>query len=155
MQAPEEFIDGMGKRWSILGPTLLIALITLAAVQLITPRYQSETRVLVEGRDNIFLRPDADKDMIDRNVVDQEAVTSQAQVVMSREVANQVIERLKLDQLPEFDPALNGVSPIKVGVPSADFSRVSSAAALFVRSRRSATRFRITSSSAHLQGLVR
>jgi succinoglycan biosynthesis transport protein ExoP len=101
------------KRWSILGPTLLIALITLATVQLITPRYQSETRVLVEGRDNIFLRPDADKDMIDRNVVDQEAVTSQAQVVMSREVANQVIERLKLDQLPEFDPALNGVSPIK------------------------------------------
>jgi polysaccharide biosynthesis transport protein len=101
------------KRWRILGPTLLIALITLATVQLITPRYQSETRVLVEGRDNIFLRPDADKDMIDRNVVDQEAVTSQVQVVMSREVANQVIERLKLDQLPEFDSALNGVSPIK------------------------------------------
>jgi polysaccharide biosynthesis transport protein len=101
------------KRWRILGPTILIALITLATVQLITPRYQSETRVLVEGRDNIFLRPDADKDMIDRNVVDQEAVTSQAQVVMSREVANQVIERLKLDQLPEFDAALNGVSPIK------------------------------------------
>jgi polysaccharide biosynthesis transport protein len=101
------------KRWSILRPTILIALVTLVTVQMITPRYQSETRVLVEGRDNIFLRPDADKDMIDRNVVDQEAVTSQAQVVMSREVANQVIERLKLDQLPEFDSALNGVSPIK------------------------------------------
>ena len=42
-----------------------------------------------------------------------------------------------------------------VGVPSAAFSRVSSAVALFVRSRRSATRLRMTSSSAHLHGLVR
>jgi polysaccharide biosynthesis transport protein len=101
------------KRWRILRPTIMVALITLIAVQVITPRYQSETRVLVEGRDNIFLRPDADKDMIDRNVVDQEAVTSQAQVVMSREVANAVIDKLKLNQLPEFDSALGGVSPIK------------------------------------------
>jgi polysaccharide biosynthesis transport protein len=101
------------KRWRILRPTILVGLITLITVQVITPRYQSETRVLVEGRDNIFLRPDADKDMIDRNVVDQEAVTSQAQVVMSREVANQVIDKLKLNQLPEFDSALDGVSPIK------------------------------------------
>jgi succinoglycan biosynthesis transport protein ExoP len=101
------------KRWRILRPTIMVALITLITVQVITPRYQSETRVLVEGRDNIFLRPDADKDMIDRNVVDQEAVTSQAQVVMSREVANQVIDKLKLNQLPEFDSALGGVSPIK------------------------------------------
>jgi uncharacterized protein involved in exopolysaccharide biosynthesis len=101
------------KRWRILRPTILVGLITLITVQVITPRYQSETRVLVEGRDNIYLRPDADKDMIDRNVVDQEAVTSQAQVVMSREVANQVIDKLKLNQLPEFDTALDGVSPIK------------------------------------------
>jgi uncharacterized protein involved in exopolysaccharide biosynthesis/Mrp family chromosome partitioning ATPase len=101
------------KRWRILRPTILIGLITLVTVQMITPRYQSETRVLVEGRDNIYLRPDADKDMIDRNVVDQEAVTSQAQVVLSREVANQVIDRLKLNQLPEFDSTLDGVSPIK------------------------------------------
>src|SRR5262249_31963187 len=101
------------KRWRILGPTILVGLLTLLTVQLITPRYQSETRVLVEGRDNIYLRPDADKDLIDRNVVDQEAVTSQAQVVMSREVANQVIDKLQLGQLPEFDAAINGVSPIK------------------------------------------
>ena len=48
-----------------------------------------------------------------------------------------------------------GVSPIKRGMPSAAFKRVSSAAVLFAMSRRSATRFKIISSSAHLQGLVR
>ncbi len=115
---PESDLSALGttlwrKRWRILRPTILVGLLTLVAVQLITPRYQSETRVLVEARDNVYLRPDADKDTIDRNVVDQEAVTSQAQVIMSREVANQVIARLKLNQLPEFDAALEGVSPVK------------------------------------------
>ena len=48
-----------------------------------------------------------------------------------------------------------GVSPTSSRRPSAAFSRVSSAVVLLARSRRSATRSRITSSSAHLQGLVR
>lgn len=100
-------------KWKILRPTLFIALATLAVVQVIPPKYQSEARVLVEGRDNVFLRPDADKDVIDRNAVDEVAVTSQAQLVLSRDLAQDVIAKLKLGQRPEFDPALNGVSPLK------------------------------------------
>jgi len=100
-------------KWKILRPTLLIALLTLAVVQVIPPKYQSEARILVEGRDNIFLRPDADKDVIDRNAVDEVAVTSQAQLVLSRDLAQDVIAKLKLNERPEFDPALNGISPLK------------------------------------------
>src|ERR1700728_228692 len=80
--------------------------------QVIAPKYQSESRVIVEGRDNIFLRPDADKDTMDRTV-DQEAVTSQAQLILSRDLANEVIAKLKLNQRPEFDSALGGSSPIR------------------------------------------
>jgi succinoglycan biosynthesis transport protein ExoP len=101
------------KRWKILGPAILVGLITLVAVQLITPRYQSESRVIVESRDNIFLRPEADKDLIDRNTADQESVTSQAQLILSRDLAKDVIAKLKLNELPEFDPTLAGVSPVK------------------------------------------
>ena len=50
------------KKWTILRPTILVALITLVFVQFITPRYQSESRVFIESRDNIYLRPDVDKD---------------------------------------------------------------------------------------------
>jgi uncharacterized protein involved in exopolysaccharide biosynthesis len=100
-------------KWKILRPTLFIALATLAVVQVIPPKYQSEARVLVEGRDNVFLRPDADKDLIDRNAVDEVAVTSQAQLVLSRDLAQDVIAKLRLGERPEFDPALHGVSPIK------------------------------------------
>ena len=101
------------QRYQILRPAILVALLTFVVVILIPPKYQSESRVLVVGRDNVFLRPDADKDIIDRGIVDQEAVTSQAQIVLSREVANEVIAKLKLADVPEFDPALGGVSLIK------------------------------------------
>jgi succinoglycan biosynthesis transport protein ExoP len=100
------------KRWRILNPTILTALCALIAVQVITPKYSSESRILIEGRDNVYLRPDADKITTDPTV-DQEAVTSQAQVILSRDLALTVINKLKLGELPEFDPTLNGVSPLK------------------------------------------
>src|SRR5580692_596851 len=110
-------LSGLGsalwrKKWLILGPTILIGLLTLIVVQVITPRYQSEARVIVEGRDNVYLRPDADKDTMDRTV-DQEAVTSQAQLILSGDLANEVINKLKLNQRPEFDPALGPASPVR------------------------------------------
>jgi uncharacterized protein involved in exopolysaccharide biosynthesis len=101
------------KRYSILRPTIIVALLTLGVVLMIPPKYQSEARVLVIGRDNIYLRPDADKDIIDRGVVDQEAVTSQAQLILSRDLASEVIAKLKLNELPEFDPALGNISLTK------------------------------------------
>ena len=64
------------KKWKIVGPTLIVALATLAAVQVVTPKYLSEARVLIEGRDNVYLRPAADKDLVDRNLVDDQTVTT-------------------------------------------------------------------------------
>jgi uncharacterized protein involved in exopolysaccharide biosynthesis len=115
---PELDLSALGttlwrKRWKILRPTILVGLVTLLAVQVITPRYQSESRVIVESRDNIFLRPEADKDLIDRNTADQESVTSQAQLILSRDLARDVIAKLKLNELPEFDSTIGGVSPVK------------------------------------------
>ena len=101
------------KRWSILRPTILVAFATLLVVQVISPKYLSESRVFIEGRENVYLRPDADRDPGDRASVDQEAVTSQAQIILSRDLAREVINKLKLGERLEFDPALSGVSPIK------------------------------------------
>jgi uncharacterized protein involved in exopolysaccharide biosynthesis/Mrp family chromosome partitioning ATPase len=62
----------------------------------------------------VFLRPEADKNAMDRDrTVDPEAVTSQVQLALSRDVARQVIKELKLGERPEFDPALRGVSLIR------------------------------------------
>jgi uncharacterized protein involved in exopolysaccharide biosynthesis/Mrp family chromosome partitioning ATPase len=94
--------------------TLLAGGLAFAAVNLVTPRYKSEARVLIETRDNIFLRPDAEKAVDRGSGIDQEAVTSQVQLILSRDLAREVIRTLKLGERPEFDPVLRGSSTIGV-----------------------------------------
>jgi succinoglycan biosynthesis transport protein ExoP len=100
------------KRYWIIIPTLLAAVLSVAAVNLITPRYKSEVRILIDGRENVFLRPNGERND-DRNALDAEAVTSQVQLMMSRDLARDVIKKNKLAELPEFDPVLRGFSPLK------------------------------------------
>jgi uncharacterized protein involved in exopolysaccharide biosynthesis/Mrp family chromosome partitioning ATPase len=99
---------------SIIGPTLIMAAAAFVAVNLLTPRYKSEARVLVEGRENIFLRPEAEKTMTDRSPVDAETVTSQVQLVLSRDLALDVVKQLNLTENPEFNAALREFSPLSV-----------------------------------------
>ena len=102
------------RKGRIIGLTLAAAAVAFVAVNLVTPRYRSEARVLIETRENIFLRPDAEKNAVERGTaVDQEAVTSQVQLILSRDLARLVIKKLKLNTLPEFDPVLRGPSLLR------------------------------------------
>src|SRR5436309_15479020 len=67
------------KRTWIILPTAIAALLSIVAVNAITPRYKSEARILIDGRENIFLRPNGER-AEERNTLDQEAVTSQVQL---------------------------------------------------------------------------
>lgn len=100
------------KRGWILVPTVLVFALALAAVNLVTPRYKSEARILVDNRENAFLRPNGERDT-ERTALDAEAVTSQVQLLLSRDLAREIIKRNKLAERPEFDPVLKGFSPLK------------------------------------------
>src|SRR5712691_9707473 len=78
------------KKTRILGFTLLSAAAAFIVVNAITPRYRSESRRLLEARENVFMRAEADKSG-DRLAIDPEAVTSQIQLVLSRDLARDVI----------------------------------------------------------------
>lgn len=93
----------------ILIPTLLVGALTMVAVNMVAPRYKSEAKIMVEGRENVFLRPEAEKG-IDRGAADQEAIATQVQILQSRDIARQVIQQLKLYERPDFDPVLAGTS---------------------------------------------
>jgi succinoglycan biosynthesis transport protein ExoP len=99
------------RRWIII-PTLLAAVLSIAAVNLVTPRYKSEARILIDGRENIFLRPNGERND-ERTALDPEAVTSQVQLLLSRDLAREIIKKNKLAERPEFDPVLQGFSPLK------------------------------------------
>lgn len=101
------------KKVKILGITLLSAATAYAVVNSMTPRYRSESRLLLEARENVFLRAEADKNGGDRNTIDPEAVTSQIQLVLSRDLAREAIKQLKLAEQPEFDPSIAGTSLLK------------------------------------------
>jgi uncharacterized protein involved in exopolysaccharide biosynthesis len=100
------------KRAWVLIPTVLVFVLSLAAVNLMTPRYKSEARILIDGRENIFLRPNGERND-ERTALDPEAVTSQVQLLLSRDLAREVIKKNKLAERPEFDPVLDGMSPVK------------------------------------------
>ena len=100
------------RRNLIIFPTLLALVASLAAVNLITPRYKSEARILIDGRENVFLRPSGERNE-ERAALDAEAVTSQVQLVLSRDLAREVIKKNGLAELPEFDPVLRGLSPLR------------------------------------------
>ncbi|MEH2626650.1 succinoglycan biosynthesis transport protein ExoP [Bradyrhizobium sp. AZCC 1719] len=102
----------MRRRSWIIVPTLLALVLSLAAVNMITPRYKSEARILVDGRENVFLRPNGERNE-ERSALDAEAVTSQVQLVQSRDLAREIINKNKLAERPEFDPVLQGISPLK------------------------------------------
>ncbi len=110
------------RKWLILLPTLLVAMATLSIVNQITPRFKSEAKIVVEGRENVFLRPEAEKS-IDRAAADQEAIATQVQILQSRDIARQVIRELKLGERPEFDPVLKGVSPTSTFLAALGFGR--------------------------------
>src|SRR5437660_2254532 len=82
------------------------------AVNVVTPRYKSEARILIDGRENVFLPPNGERSE-ERNALDAEAVTSQVQLLQSRDLAREIIRKNKLAERPEFDPVLQGLSPLR------------------------------------------
>jgi succinoglycan biosynthesis transport protein ExoP len=100
------------RRGWIIAPTVLALVASIAVVNLVTPRYKSESRILIDGRENVFLRPSSDRNE-ERQALDAEAVTSQVQLLLSRDLAREIIKKNKLAERPEFDPVLQGISPLK------------------------------------------
>lgn len=100
------------RRGWIIVPTALALVASITVVNLVTPRYKSESRILIDGRENVFLRPSSDRTE-ERQALDAEAVTSQVQLVLSRDLAREIIKKNKLAERPEFDPVLQGISPLK------------------------------------------
>ena len=105
-------LRAIGRRriW-IIAPVLAALALTFAAVSLIKPRYTAEVKVLLESQESYFTQPEK----VTRDtaaVIDPEAVASQVQLVTSRDVARQAIRRLDLLSSPEFDPLIEGMSPV-------------------------------------------
>ncbi len=96
-------------KW-IVGITLVALVGSFVAVNLVTPRYSGEAKLILQDRGK-FTRIDASDRETERSF-DAEAVQSQIQVIMSRDLARRAIEKGKLVGNPEFDPVAGSMGPL-------------------------------------------
>lgn len=90
------------KAW-IIGPTLAALGLSFVVVNLIPPRYTAEARILLENRDSFYTRPGQSAAESTGQQFDSEAVQSQVQLIMSRDLARDAIRATGLVGNPEFD----------------------------------------------------
>ena len=103
----------MRRHWRYVAiPTILAFLGALIFVNVVSPRYTGEAKVLLQYGDSYFTRPNADRGDQTQQI-DEQAVASQVQVVMSRDLAREAIRRLNLVGNPEFDPGVKEVSVLQ------------------------------------------
>jgi succinoglycan biosynthesis transport protein ExoP len=99
------------KLWIIVS-TLAACAGAVVFVNVATPKYTGEAKVLIENRDNYFTRPDRDQRGAEPTI-DAEAVQSQVQMIMSRDIARTVIQKLNLASLDEFDSGRKEASSLR------------------------------------------
>ena len=100
-------------RWVVL-PTLAVFLASTIFVFLVTPRYTGEAKILLQASDTSFTRPGSNERMVEQAPqIDEQAVASQVQVVLSRDLAREAIRRLGLVGNEEFDPDASGVGIVR------------------------------------------
>jgi uncharacterized protein involved in exopolysaccharide biosynthesis len=111
------------RKRAIILPAVIVAVLTAVTVQVVTPKYKSSATILYEGRENVFLRADVNRTAGDPGLADDAALASQVQLILSRELALDVIQKLKLNELAEFDPLVNGIPPWKYALIAMGVSR--------------------------------
>ena len=109
-------VQGIGRaiarrKWQVIISTLVAFVAAAVFVSVIAPRYTGEAQVLVENQENYFTQPDNAATEA-AAAPDEEAVTSQIQLVTSRDLARDAIKALGLAGLPEFDPTAGGIGPL-------------------------------------------
>src|SRR3954454_23215613 len=100
----------LGGRGRLLAGAGIVAFAaSVLFVTLVPPRYTGEAKLILESRDSFYTRPTQDRGE-QQPLIDEQAVASQVQVVMSRDLARDAIKQLGLVGNEEFDPLAGEIS---------------------------------------------
>jgi exopolysaccharide transport family protein len=94
------------RRLTVLLTTVTFAGLAVVGTSVVSPKYQSEARILIETRGPDLARRPTDVQTADP-VLDDAGVTSQVAILQSADLIRQVAKDFKLSERPEFDPAAN------------------------------------------------
>lgn len=91
-------------RMRVLLATVACAGIAFAGASLITPKYKSEARLLIETREPAFTTGTDRSLGREQPAFDELGIASQVQLLKSADLIKQVTRNMKLQELEEFDP---------------------------------------------------
>lgn len=88
------------RRWSILGLTILVAILTMLVVSAMRPQYRSSATILIEqGKSKIV----SIEEVYSQGLIQREYYQTQIEILKSEDLARKVARNLKLVAHPEFD----------------------------------------------------
>ena len=89
------------RRWSILGLTLLIAVLAGLIASSIRPTYRGTATLLIEqGKSKVV----SIEEIYSQGLIQREYYQTQVEILKSEELARKVVQRLKLTTHPDYDP---------------------------------------------------
>ncbi len=92
------------RKFRIFGAVLASGLLTFLVLSQLTPRYSSQTKILIGSDETAYTRPTVGERRADDIRVSKEVVVSQVQVLTSRDLALEVADKLDLKKNTEFNP---------------------------------------------------
>jgi exopolysaccharide transport family protein len=92
------------RRLLVLMSTVVLGGLGFAGASVVSPKYQAETKILIETRSPDLARRPNDIQAADPNL-DEAGVASQVELLQSADLIRQVARDLKLDEKAEFDPS--------------------------------------------------
>src|SRR5258706_14040639 len=89
------------RRWSILGLTVLVAILATLIASNMRPLYRSTVTLLIEqGKSKVV----SIEEVYSSGLIQREYYQTQVEILKSEELARKVIKRLSLTTHPDFDP---------------------------------------------------
>lgn len=94
------------RRMLVLLSTVVMGGAAFGISSVVSPRYQAETRILIETRDPP-LTSQQNQQITPEPILDEAGITSQVALLQSNDLIKQVAKKLKLGGRSEFDPSAN------------------------------------------------
>ena len=119
----------MDRKKTLLASALGVGAFTFFGLSLVTPQYTSTTRLIIENDQSVYDKPTGQQGQ-SREVsalLDKEAVISQVHVLRSGDLAMDVIKKLRLNLIPEFNSSLRATgffSGLSSGADGSEDERV-------------------------------
>ncbi len=97
----------------LLLAALIAALLAFAVLQIISPRYKSEARILIRTTESPLGNSNS-ANQAAQNTLDDSGIASQVQLLQSRTIARKIVSDLNLVENPEFNSALRSSAMGKI-----------------------------------------